>query len=101
MTSTVAVCKAVQNVLCFIAWNAVYSGKQCAEVDQLNQVWTNYISQVDDFFNKTGKWTYLDKYNIENAMISAGIEGDDFTIDRNHLLMQTKTKKLIIKNLFS
>jgi len=94
MTSTVAVCKAVQNVLCFIAWNAVHCGKQCAEHDQLNQVWTNYSSLVEDFFGKRGKWKYLNDYDIKNAMSSAGIEESDFTIDRDHLFLQTAKKTL-------
>ena len=96
--STVAVCKAVQNVLCFIAYNAVYCGKQCGDHDQLNQVWTNYNSLVDDFFSKRGKWTYLNNYDIKDAMISAGIQESDFTIDRDHLFLQTAKKMLVADN---
>ena len=98
MSATTAVCKAVQNVLCFIAWNAVYCGKQCAERDQLDQAWTNYNSLVDDFFSKRGKWKYRDNYDIKNAMVSAGIEENSFTIDRDNLFSQTKNKKLVADN---
>jgi len=98
LPATVAVCKAVQNVLCFIAYNAVYCGKQCGDHDQLNQVWTNYNSLVDDFFSKRGKWTYLNNYDIKDAMISAGIQESDFTIDRDHLFLQTAKKMLAADN---
>jgi HPt (histidine-containing phosphotransfer) domain-containing protein len=99
LPATVAVCKAVQNVLCFISYNAVYCGKQSGDSDQLNQVWTNYNSLVNDFFNKTGKWKYLNDYDIKNAMVSAGVDKDDFTIDRHHLFQQTKNKRLVADNI--
>ena len=78
MSAAIAVCKALQHVLCFMAYNAVYNGSTCAHTEQLEHVWTNYTSLVEQFLQKSEKWEYLLKYSIEEAVISAEANENDF-----------------------